>query len=119
MKDSNWNGSVYIGTVIYSTDTSLRPVSPDFAGRVKYIGSPSSHWQSRPQDSKILCSILICNLTTTDSGSYSFRFVGKYKEKWKTDEVNLTVTGKYKDQNTKRYFQKTPSNEMSYANTER
>ncbi|XP_041797521.1 B-cell receptor CD22 isoform X2 [Chelmon rostratus] len=92
MKDSNWNGSVYIGTVIYSTDTSLRPVSPDFAGRVKYIGSPSSHWQSRPQDSKILCSILICNLTTTDSGSYSFRFVGKYKEKWKTDEVNLTVT---------------------------
>ncbi len=102
-------------TVIFSTDNTSRPVSPDFASRVIDIHSLeckgttfSSKW----------CSIRICNLTKTDSGNYSVRYVSPAL-KWKTTEVNLKVKGKCKDQNTERYFQKIQSNKMTSANTER
>ncbi|KAM7421346.1 hypothetical protein PAMA_015479 [Pampus argenteus] len=86
IKDRHWVNNDYGGTIIYSTNKSLKPVSPDFADRVEYIGSDSS-W--RPANS--LWSILICDLKTSDSGKYSFRYVVKHPIKWATDEVSLTV----------------------------
>ncbi|XP_070822951.1 B-cell receptor CD22 [Chaetodon trifascialis] len=96
MKDGIWNNETYDATIVSSTDTTLRPVSPDFSGRVQYIGTPSSGWNSNDNTQK-LCSVLICNLTKHDSGNYAFRFIEKGKEgkdglKWKTNVVNLTVT---------------------------
>uniref|UniRef100_A0A3Q3JR54 B-cell receptor CD22 n=1 Tax=Monopterus albus TaxID=43700 RepID=A0A3Q3JR54_MONAL len=77
----------YTGTVIYSTDQSQRPVSPDFKDRVKYIGYSLLKWKND------LCSILICNLKKSDSGPYSFRYVGQGDRKWITQKnVTLTVT---------------------------
>ncbi|XP_026172633.1 B-cell receptor CD22 [Mastacembelus armatus] len=88
MKDAEWFQSDFNATVIYSTDHVKRPVSPDFADRVKYIGT--SFIGRYFKDS--LCSILICNLKKTDSGQYSFRFAGKNKV-WVTKKnVTLTVT---------------------------
>ncbi|XP_037642070.1 B-cell receptor CD22 isoform X2 [Sebastes umbrosus] len=90
MKNASWKDNILSGTVIYSTNRAERRVSPDFANRVKYIGSPSSNWNNHPQRSpKPLCSILICNLKKTDSGDYSFRFQGRVK--WMTEKVTLTV----------------------------
>lgn len=84
MKDAEWTGSNYSATIIYSTNSKLRPVSRDFVGRVKY-NDGSSQKQ---------CSILISNLNRTDSGNYSFRYIGKLK--WATPTaLNLTVTGKW------------------------
>ncbi|XP_068592285.1 B-cell receptor CD22-like [Cebidichthys violaceus] len=76
LKDGLWNGTDWTGTVIYSTNNIKRPVSADFADRVKYIGSPSSSWNDNSATSQ-KCSILICDLNKTDNGGYSFRFVGK------------------------------------------
>lgn len=107
MKDALWSekNKTFNATIIYSENKSLHPVSPEFATRVKYIGSPSAGWNSHT--SPKLCSISICDLNKTDSGIYSFRFLGK--EKWVTNSVNLTVQGMYNDQNTKRYFKKIQS----------
>ncbi|CAB1434170.1 unnamed protein product, partial [Pleuronectes platessa] len=75
------------------TNNSTRPVSPDFANRVKYIGSSSSSWKNaNSAGPKPLCSILICDLRRSDSGKYSLRFVGKGKDRWKSEEVTLNVT---------------------------
>ncbi|XP_034730813.1 B-cell receptor CD22 [Etheostoma cragini] len=90
IKNPTWHDMVLTGTVIYSTDESVRRVNSDFAARVKYTGSPPDlSWNNALQPE--LCSILICNLNKTDSGDYAFRFVGK--EKWITKPaVILTVT---------------------------
>ncbi|XP_067456923.1 B-cell receptor CD22 isoform X3 [Thunnus thynnus] len=89
MKNATWSDNDYHGTIIYSNGTSQHPVSPDFAKRVSYIGSPSSEWKS-PYSSKPLCSILICDLKKIDSGNYSLRYVGS--DKWFTrEEAILTV----------------------------
>lgn len=99
MKNANWNEDLkdFNATIIYSTNNSLRPVSPDFADRVHYTGSPFSSWRNSYRSTP-KCSILICNLNKTDSGNYSFRYVGSVSsEKWKTNVVNLTVEGKHKD----------------------
>lgn len=105
MKDALWsekNHYYFNATVIYSTNQSSHPVSPDFATRVTYNGTSSSRWKYFA--SSELCSVLICDLKTTDSGNYLFRFLGK--DKWATKPgVNLTVKGKNKDQNTERYFE--------------
>lgn len=93
MKNANWNEDLkdFNATIIYSTNNSLRPVSPDFADRVHYTGSPFSSWRNSYRSTP-KCSILICNLNKTDSGNYSFRYVGSVSsEKWKTNVVNLTV----------------------------
>uniref|UniRef100_A0A8C4GEE8 B-cell receptor CD22 n=1 Tax=Dicentrarchus labrax TaxID=13489 RepID=A0A8C4GEE8_DICLA len=92
MKNGHWNGSYFIATIIYSSNESKRPVSPDYKGRVEYIGSPSSSWGDYSTSQKPLCSILICDLKKTDSGLYSFRFAGKDKHKWVTKNLTLTVT---------------------------
>ncbi|XP_075962786.1 B-cell receptor CD22 [Anarhichas minor] len=88
IKDSQWNITDWTGTVIYSMNTTERPVSTDFADRVKYIGSLSSSRSGYLQTSQ-KCGILICDLKKTDNGNYSFRFVGKVK--WMTKQVRLEV----------------------------
>ncbi|KAF3692239.1 B-cell receptor CD22 B-lymphocyte cell adhesion molecule [Channa argus] len=95
LKDAKWDESNadFIGTVIYSTNTALRPVSPHFEDRVKYIGSLSSSWGTSYNSSpKPRCNILICNLKQSDSGEYSFRYK-KGSHKWSTKpNVTLKVT---------------------------
>lgn len=102
IKDAFWNNTTkdFEGTIIYCDPKSFCPVSPEFATRVKYIGSPSANWKSFTAQK--LCSISICNLNKNDSGEYLFRFYGK--EKWATKPVNLTVEGKYSNQKTKTYL---------------
>ncbi|TMS10382.1 B-cell receptor CD22 [Larimichthys crocea] len=96
MKDAVYNDTRgdFDATIIYSTNDSKRPVSPDFQKReVKYIGSNPSDWKSAYyRTPKPQCSILICNLSKNDSGNYSVRFVKSSTLKWKTtSDVNLTV----------------------------
>lgn len=100
MKDAKWNQTAkdFAATVIYSTNNSMRSVSPDFVGRVTYIGSSSADWnRASSLKQTVQCSILICNLKKNDSGEYSFRFVGKTKEVvWVTKKnVTLKVQGTY------------------------
>ncbi|KAM6995296.1 B-cell receptor CD22-like [Tautogolabrus adspersus] len=93
IKDAKYSESKrdFVGTVINSTNTSIRPVSADYADRVKYTGSQSSTWKEF--STQPLCSILICNLSKSDNGNYSLRFVGKSSLKWITKpDVVLTVT---------------------------
>lgn len=92
MKDSVWDESVkyYKGTIVYSTNDSERAVSPGFKKRVKFEGNLTSGWNRKSPENK--CGILLCDLNKTDSGKYRFRFIGK--ERWVTNEVSLTVTGK-------------------------
>ncbi|XP_035862371.1 B-cell receptor CD22 isoform X2 [Sander lucioperca] len=89
IKNPHWSVNDFTGTIIYSTNETVRPVSSDFADRVKYTGSPSLSWNNRPRSPPVLCSILICNLNKTDSGNYAFRFVGT--KVWKTEDANLKV----------------------------
>ncbi|XP_029308332.1 B-cell receptor CD22-like [Cottoperca gobio] len=92
IKNALWNDTILTGTYIYSTDNAVYPVSPDLAGRVKYIGSPTSDWRIY-SSTRQECSILICNLNKSDSGDYYFRYIGKKeKEKWITKSQRLTVT---------------------------
>ena len=113
MKDAHYNRNIsdFNATIIYSTDSHSHPVSPDFAGRVTYKGSPSENWKSSypSSPSPQSCSISICNLDKTDNGNYSFRVVAS-NGKWATNEVNLTVTGEYRNQRTDRHFKKIQSN---------
>ncbi|XP_078108453.1 B-cell receptor CD22 [Sander vitreus] len=92
IKNPIWSNNFFTGTVIYSSNETMRPVSSDFADRVKYTGSLASSWNNRPQSPPELCSILICNLNKTDNGDYAFRFVGKGPNKWFTEKVELKVT---------------------------
>lgn len=104
MKDAQWIHShkKFTATIIYSTNNLTRPVSPNFAGRVQYVGSSSSSWNHVSEYSaKPLCSILICNLTINDNGQYSLRFIGLENNLWVTKKnVTLTVAGMYEDQKT-------------------
>lgn len=97
MKDAKWDTKLsdFTAIIIYSTNNLTRPVSSDFASRVKYIGSMHSSGKNMPESlSQLTCSILICDLKKGDSGEYSFRYV-KDSEKWATKpNVTLTVEGK-------------------------
>uniref|UniRef100_A0A3B3DWL3 Immunoglobulin domain-containing protein n=2 Tax=Oryzias melastigma TaxID=30732 RepID=A0A3B3DWL3_ORYME len=97
MKNATWTGSKgFTGTVLYSTDESKRPVSPLFKNRVTYTGS--THGSAGTQQGHQLCQIQICSLSLSDSGIYLFRYE-KGNDKWVTEpRANLTVGGKYKDQ---------------------
>nr|XP_019948231.1 PREDICTED: B-cell receptor CD22-like [Paralichthys olivaceus] len=88
MKDAQYddNRKDFSSTVIYSSKSSTRPVSPDFANRVKFTGSSSSSWRNGHS-----CSILICDLRTSDSGRYSFRYVETGKNRWATKDMTLNV----------------------------
>ncbi|XP_059195063.1 B-cell receptor CD22 [Centropristis striata] len=89
--NSTWNDKVLSGTVIYSTNVRVRPVSQGFADRVTYTGSSSSTWNS--YDPPESCSISICNLKKSDSGDYLFRYLDeKTPYKYMTDKLTLTVT---------------------------
>lgn len=101
MKDPVYENQQYNATIIYSSSKTERPVNPQFVNRVKYVGSEDTKWKNVPSGSPEKCSVLIHNLKITDSGNYSFRFVGEGKYKWVTNPfTSLTVAGKYKDQNT-------------------
>ncbi|XP_030605296.1 B-cell receptor CD22-like [Archocentrus centrarchus] len=93
MKDAIWTeGKDYSATIIYSSNKTQQPVSPHFAKRVEYVGSPSKSWgNGKSSEPYTWCSILIQDLKKTDTGNYSFRFIGR--EKWVTKPfMNLTVT---------------------------
>lgn len=102
MKDAVWINGSFSATTIFSSSESKHPVNAHFAKRVKYVGSPSRSWKNPPSS---LCSILIRDLNKTDTGNYSFRYVGtSSSDIWTTQPfMNLTVTGKSKDQSAERY----------------
>ncbi|XP_071240564.1 B-cell receptor CD22 isoform X3 [Salvelinus alpinus] len=88
MKNAKWNETMkdFTGTIVNSNMKAQTP-APEFADRVKYIGSVNFGRQSD-------CSLLINNLEKTDSGIYKFRYIGKKMEnaKWMTQAgLNLTV----------------------------
>uniref|UniRef100_UPI0037E8DD0E B-cell receptor CD22 n=1 Tax=Semicossyphus pulcher TaxID=241346 RepID=UPI0037E8DD0E len=87
LKNAKYEGKDFTGTVVYSKDRKKRPVSSDYAGRVNFTGPELTLEVSKS------CGILICNLNKSDSGNYSFRFVGHdAKNIWITDPgANLTV----------------------------
>ncbi|XP_030014116.1 B-cell receptor CD22 isoform X2 [Sphaeramia orbicularis] len=92
VKDAKWNDNKgdFFGTIVYSNkNTSDHPLSPDFKDRVTYTGSPSFSSRNDPSQNT-LCSIFICNLKTSDTGQYSFRYNGD--KKWITKpNASLTV----------------------------
>lgn len=91
MKDAVWINGSFSATTIFSSSKSKHPVNAHFAKRVKYVGSPSISWKNPPSQ---WCSILIHDLNKTDTGNYSFRYVGtSQNDIWTTQPfMNLTVT---------------------------
>ncbi|XP_005950371.1 B-cell receptor CD22 [Haplochromis burtoni] len=91
MKDAVWINGSFSATTIFSSSESKHPVNAHFAKRVEYVGSPSRSWKNPPSS---LCSILIRDLNKTDTGNYSFRYVGtSSSDIWTTQPfTNLTVT---------------------------
>uniref|UniRef100_A0A8C1XH82 B-cell receptor CD22 n=1 Tax=Cyprinus carpio TaxID=7962 RepID=A0A8C1XH82_CYPCA len=70
LKDMMFNG-----TIVYS-NTKERPQSLDYSGRVEYITDAT------PQENQkywIKCDLRITDLQKTDSGNYTFRFIGSDK----------------------------------------
>ncbi|XP_065327790.1 hemicentin-1 [Pelmatolapia mariae] len=96
MKDAVWINGSFSATTIFSSSESKHPVNAHFAKRVKYVGSPAISWKNPPSP---LCSILIRDLNKTDTGNYSFRYVGTSSTNiWTTQPfMNLTVTDAPKD----------------------
>ncbi|XP_034554404.1 B-cell receptor CD22 [Notolabrus celidotus] len=87
IKDATYKESKYVGTIIYSSNQSIHPLSDNlYADKVTYTGS--SDWGSN--SGKPTCSVLICNLNKSDSGDYSFRYIGR-DHKWIT-KINVTLT---------------------------
>ncbi|XP_013130375.1 B-cell receptor CD22 isoform X1 [Oreochromis niloticus] len=80
MKDPVYENQQYNATIIYSSSKTQRPVNPQFVNRVKYVGSEDTKWKTLSSPEK--CSVLIHDLNKTDSGNYSFRFVGEGNYKW-------------------------------------
>ncbi|CAI5662093.1 unnamed protein product [Oreochromis niloticus] len=91
MKDAVWINGSFSATTIFSSSESKHPVNAHFAKRVKYVGSLSTSWKNAPSQ---WCSILIDDLNKTDTGNYSFRYVGtSQNDIWTTQPfMNLTVT---------------------------
>ncbi|XP_077063904.1 B-cell receptor CD22-like isoform X2 [Siphateles boraxobius] len=88
-KDPNFakDSQMFDGTIVYS-NTDERPQSPDYSNRVKYITNVTS---TTKENVWIQCNLLITDLQKTDSGNYSFRFIGS-KDKYISKAMNLTVT---------------------------
>uniref|UniRef100_A0A8C1XEH8 Ig-like domain-containing protein n=1 Tax=Cyprinus carpio TaxID=7962 RepID=A0A8C1XEH8_CYPCA len=76
-KDPKFNeaSKLFNGTIVYS-NTKERPQSLDYSGRVEYITDAT------PQENQkywIKCDLRITDLQKTDSGNYTFRFIGSDK----------------------------------------
>ncbi|XP_029593421.1 B-cell receptor CD22 isoform X2 [Salmo trutta] len=87
MKNAKWidNTKNFTGTIVNSNMKAQTP-APEFADRVKYIGSVNFGWATQSD-----CSLLINNLEKTDSGIYKFRYIGM-TGKWISEPgLNLTV----------------------------
>ncbi|XP_067221715.1 B-cell receptor CD22 isoform X2 [Chanodichthys erythropterus] len=78
----------FIGTIVYS-NTDERPPSQDYSNRVEYITDITSKTATNKW---IQCDLRITDLQTTDSGNYSFRFLGSGDNKYMSKAMNLTVT---------------------------
>lgn len=81
---------LFNGTIVYS-NADERPKSPEYRdNRVKYITNKTSNME---KNKWIQCDLRITDLKTTDSGNYSFRFLGSKNNKYMSTAMNLTVTG--------------------------
>ncbi|XP_067306339.1 B-cell receptor CD22-like isoform X2 [Pseudorasbora parva] len=78
---------MFNGTIVYS-NTKERPQSPDYSNRVEYMTNLTSTMQIKEW---IQCDLRITNLQKTDSGNYSFRFIGSEKNKYMSKAMTLTV----------------------------
>ncbi|ROI15230.1 B-cell receptor CD22 [Anabarilius grahami] len=80
---------LFNGIIVYS-NTDERPTSPEYkVNRVEYITDITSNME---KGKWIQCDLRITDLKTTDSGNYSFRFLGSKKNKYMSTAMNLTVT---------------------------
>lgn len=77
------------GTIVYS-NRKERPQSPGYFNRVEYITDVTS---TSKVNSWIQCKLRITDLQKTDSGNYSFRFIGSKENKYMSKEMRLNVTG--------------------------
>lgn len=86
LEDKTFNG-----TIVYS-NTEERPQSPGYSSRVEYITDTTS-----PEDQTdwIKCDLRITDLQMTDSGEYSFRFIGK-DTRYMSKALSLKVKGEQK-----------------------
>lgn len=92
-KDSKFdeNTKLFNGTIVYS-NTKERPPSPEYSNRVEYITDITSK-STTEKDKWIQCNLRIADLQITDSGNYSFRFIGSEDNKYMSTAMNLTVKG--------------------------
>lgn len=87
IKDSEWNAKErrFDGVIVYS-NTMERPQVSEYSARVEFV-----HQNMNSYDHT--CNLKINCLKKTDSGNYSFRYIIG-SDKYKSEEFNLTVTGK-------------------------
>ena len=99
MKDANWTEEKkFVAIIIASTNELKRPVSPLYKNRTHGFDSSPTNGNHASFQSKMPCSILICDLNKSDSGNYSFRFEENSNtgKKWVTNPAaNLTIKGEY------------------------
>ncbi|XP_061530109.1 hemicentin-1-like isoform X4 [Phycodurus eques] len=74
--------------IILSSATQLRPVHPDFEGRVKSAGPPPLQWRTAGTS----MTILMCDVKKSDSGKYKFAFGFTVGEDLELAEVSTNVT---------------------------
>ncbi len=85
-KDSIYlEDKTFTGTIVYS-NTKERPQSPGYSSRVEYITDTTS------PENWIQCDLRITDLQMTDSGKYSFRFIGKVT-RYMSNALSLKVKG--------------------------
>ncbi|XP_077395073.1 B-cell receptor CD22-like isoform X2 [Festucalex cinctus] len=85
-KDSNWSESQnkFVGPVIFSSNTNVWPIQPQFVGRVQSQGSPPSQWHTGTS-----MMALMCNISKSDNGTYSFFYQLTEGSPW--EEVSALV----------------------------
>lgn len=90
-KDPNFDelSKTFNGTIVYS-NRNERPQSPGYSKRVEYITDLTS---TSKKNDWIQCNLRITDLQKTDSGNYSFRFIGLGDYKYISKNMSLKVTG--------------------------
>ncbi len=88
-KDPVYLNDTFNGTIVYS-NTEERPQSPGYSSRVEYITDATSH--ENQEEYWIKCDLRITDLKKTDSGNYSFRFIGSEK-RFMSKALSLKVKG--------------------------